>query len=78
MFYCLLSLVISALASVCLVDAIVRVIVGPLFEGVAFWRREARIPREQAGGFCTSFRREAEVKGRSNEEDEKWSKAEKA
>jgi hypothetical protein len=77
MFYCLLSLVASALAGVCLVDAIVTVIVGPLFEGVAFWRREARSPRELEGGFCTSFSRVAEVKGRSNEGDEKWSKAEK-
>ena len=78
MSYCLLSLVVSALAGVCSVDAIVTVTVGPLFEGVTFWRREARSPRELEGGFCTSFRKEAEVQGRSNEGDEKWSTAGKA
>ena len=71
MFYCLLSLVAHALAGVCLGGAIVAVIVGPLFEGVAFWRREARNPRELEGGFGTSFKREGEVKGRSNERDQK-------
>jgi hypothetical protein len=56
----------------------VTAIAGPLFQGGRILEEEARGSRGLEGGFCTSFGREAEVEGRSNEGDEKWSKAEKA
>jgi len=52
-------------------------IAGPLFEGGRILEEGSSQP-ERAGRGVLNFMREVEVEGRSNEGDEKWSKAEMA